>query len=1593
MSSYLVQGEDGNMYEIPSQGDGWQVVMGEDGNLYDIPIPSEKTSWKENVVRATAGGWADLAGGFSGVTNAMGGILGEVAEYAPHLLAGAEYGLGLPAKLMLDDTPSYQDILERTRNENIFGSLKDASEWMQREGRFAQKGYENLAQDIRSGMVYDDDDYLTRFYTSAASQAGKLLPAIAGYAATKNPQALGLGIRGTILPEAFGREYTKGEDSGMEPLGAASFAGAKLIPEYLETLALDPFMASGAIKGIIPQALSITGANVLDETVSDLLDQRFIEGRTMPELSLTDTFSRIGEGLPEMAGGMVGQVGGTRAGVRLVDGLSGAVTARQTMLIKQQEALDKIDYKQELDAIPEARSDFLDSQLTPTEPRISATDQAIAQGNKVIKVEGQVPNLKKLEAGDESITDSRKVVDAPEPTPDGPPVSPDEVIESFSRMLEEDTTVRLEKSTETPQIEPPKYAPDLEPFVQAKALTIEAAEWVTKGFPDSLLGENATVMRQELLRKAPNIDPIDAFMIGGDATNFAAMEGLKTPPVDLALKVNQYRDIVAQFEQRLSNPNNPFLAGMDTRAYKRGINDEVQASLKVWSDPDLVKMIDEIDDPKWLRRLAKERIKAKKEGRLEPHAPDKGESLLRGIADNEEGVLRIFEPIEKVIDKWGERKTNQDRLLAELESDPKYKNFPAGTITKSEISRIDKFLGGKSFLTDKLLPDGKINEAISQTHAFIRKNWTQRKKIFEKDERTLAIFNTKEAEWREAGVREHHAINTHGFGYKDLKDKERVVHPILLQRQKISEQAFRAGKKVEFGEAEYRKMAKALGHDITDAELRAIRDWDKSLEYQFDSLVYHWKDSLKKSITDPTELSNRMQMLDDWATAKKRTHYVPQARKKGIYALWGEHPVTGELYFNRFESAKDRAAVAKRLAAEGLGFNVKEYKWNPPTDAALSLLPDDLLLEMDSILGRDIDVKKSLLSEDDGTPVNVAEISENAKARGFKTHFLKREGVLGAPENLEDLWYDYHKSASRMQMRHKYRPKIASMLQSMERDTVAGNKKKASGSPSVQYTKDWLEYIESNAPEAQSVRAFIGQHTLGGHIPAAVLNATQTMTNTWGELTKVMKDAGSTEKALLAATKDYAAYVATPRRTAEDKANGVKPRGLEKSNPKLYNALEYARNVGELGDTAVQFKSGTEGRVDKTFETISEASMSLQRGTDHMNRGIAFIAAYQNSDKFTKSVASKDRVKTALEFVKRTNVDYSKLDRPIRATGKLSPTYSMELYGHNWYSNFFKLHRDLFGDTADVVKGKKGSGRELGRTVEALTKYYASTALLGGVRAIPLYPVFLQFAEQSGYDLEKDLLKKMDGMGIPDDYKLAVLFGPSALPDNPFAFSLGRALQPMQDLQAERTWRETAMAQALGMPYRMVELGERFYQSATDEYRGLSDPYTWGQLAPRAVKKPLEVWSHELNSAEGHFRNIKGEITLRNPSFTEKSLEALGFQGTGKLTEQMKDRSKYIAQQESTRRSEGFRRNLGLSAERFMAGEGNIQDMVDLTNRQMEAGMPPTTLKSALSNLMKTMIQQQNPMARRYYGLPTDMRQEQMEYDMYLDRLLGRDQE
>ena len=349
----------------------------------------------------------------------------------------------------------------------------------------------------------------------------------------------------------------------------------------------------------------------------------------------------------------------------------------------------------------------------------------------------------------------------------------------------------------------------------------------------------------------------------------------------------------------------------------------------------------------------------------------------------------------------------------------------------------------------------------------------------------------------------------------------------------------------------------------------------------------------------------------------------------------------------------------------------------------------------------------------EGMPLNVlaflSQFDENLSAnfasvigKGFPGHLLQVKKTPGFETNLKKSISDYVLSLARYVSINEYQRDITNMLD-YEKSGIVDPKREAG---LWGYWKRYSDYIVSNPKEFGKFRQFFYYYYLGANIKSALLNATQLLTTTYPMLSKYAKQ----PEMLMAKAFKLATY--TEKRLME-------------IDPELGYAVQSAIHKGTISEQNINELRGLQ--QGKSASKIGNALSFLFSSAEKYNRKVSFIAMFlaarEGYLKKGQPQSHAEMQKMAEDFVKETQYDYRKVDRPELARGWRAPLFTFRMFSGNYLS---------------MLKGLM-----VEKEFAALARSLGVMLILGGVSAIPGWKELEKALELMGYDPKKSFREYM----------------------------------------------------------------------------------------------------------------------------------------------------------------------------------------------------------------------------------------------------------
>ena len=496
---------------------------------------------------------------------------------------------------------------------------------------------------------------------------------------------------------------------------------------------------------------------------------------------------------------------------------------------------------------------------------------------------------------------------------------------------------------------------------------------------------------------------------------------------------------------------------------------------------------------------------------------------------------------------------------------------------------------------------------------------------------------------------------------------------------------------------------------------------------------------------DALTLEKYHQRVDALADELAAGYYVPATRFGKLIvqvddyvdksAPYGEQDKKG--WFSLHETEAERQATIKMLSEQG--YTKKQIVSDTLKDTnveGIDMLPTDIIER-----ARDLGIVPEVGEEDLMVTVDVKKLDEPT---GFRGKLTKAKLVPGFTQNLERAINDYALGASywhanKMQAKEfrmalddiKFggNVKIGSIF--TEGKDAKGRKraiqklsvdnKKIINKNLYDRAKEDIEYVRKGTEEFQQLRQFMAMWFLSRPVTALV-NGTQTFTMT---LPEAIHHLGARKGA-------KAAGVGFLRLTNLQKKKLSKEQ-LSQAQQELSDGLDLAVKEGLVSAEALKAMTGQAagkrklGKISSKVpilggKDLADAPLLLFSETEKLNRMVAFAIGFEVANK--KKLKGAERQKFAEDFVRETQFDYSKANRPPISRGYAAPLFAFRLFP------FFQL-RWLRNRLSD-------------KDYKAVGTHLAMQLLLGGITAMPLIKDPLKLLEMSGLN-PKALIREFLG--------------------------------------------------------------------------------------------------------------------------------------------------------------------------------------------------------------------------------------------------------
>lgn len=589
-----------------------------------------------------------------------------------------------------------------------------------------------------------------------------------------------------------------------------------------------------------------------------------------------------------------------------------------------------------------------------------------------------------------------------------------------------------------------------------------------------------------------------------------------------------------------------------------------------------------------------------------------------------------------------------------------------------------------------------------------------------------------------------------------------------------------------------------LAQRLNPEELEAYNAYTTTMVKAADDIKTH----LIKMGNDPI-------VVDEFIQRLSPTTYAP-LKRHGDYFVAVKDRRGEVIHYQHYKNKKSMRADAIKFKGKGL---VETGKVKKVSDEVINEVPVNIL----SFLG-EVDKK---------TGAEISKLYGDVLQKGFPKHLIESKKTPGFDSNLAAPTSEYLMGISKWIARREARVDFAQQLSNID-PKVESNL--------FTESKKYIDYVTGSTNELSKFRQWMFRYYLGGNVKSALVNATQTLTSTFPVLSKYTSNPSiKIGKAINIANKSLA--------------------NINKTDQDLADALRQGIFDGVINEQMVTMLRGEAFR-GMDLNKLDNALSFFFNHVETFNRKVAFIAAYKSGrdgvrikdfdgKKRKVKLSHEEAIKFGEDFVRETQFEYSKADRPPIARGKAAPAFTFRIFAGNYMS----MLKNFLGE------------REFGAMARSLGIMLA----LGGVKAIPGAKDLVKVLELFGYDPDKVV---RDTTGKYGDLALHGVLAP-------FGVDISGAIGAMEvvpnDIQ-QGAWPAVASI-ILGVPTDLPKRISRSIYFAKD----LRDPWRAVEaIMPEAVRNPMVAarWYKE-----GAARTPLGE-PIADPKAFDIVLKALSIQPT-----------------------------------------------------------------------------------------------------------------
>lgn len=617
----------------------------------------------------------------------------------------------------------------------------------------------------------------------------------------------------------------------------------------------------------------------------------------------------------------------------------------------------------------------------------------------------------------------------------------------------------------------------------------------------------------------------------------------------------------------------------------------------------------------------------------------------------------------------------------------------------------------------------------------------------------------------------------------------------------------------------------------------------KAVRQAFDAAL----DEIKQMIVTIHGGTQKLKPIFDEIEQAKRQGYVPFSRF-GNWAFGIKDRSTGEMIYygraeNRFSAASQFVGLSedfKKEIASGTYQAITPHKIPKPfRDSMLGDIDPFTLSMLAKLAGVDADIADEFLRQ----------TQDFFKAKGFKSHFIRRKDVPGFSEDLERSIADYTVNLS------KYIARVKGIKEMKELAVKIDPK---SDPRLAEYAKAYIDYLSKPNEEFTRFRSGMFLYYLWGNVKSAAINATQPMVTTLPWLTKYAP-AKKVAAELIRAQKDVLSAVRLK--------NGLPELDMEKLPADVRADAKKALSEGIISEQLIYEFMGLARGKSKIMRGVNPVAQEALRlggflfsSAEKNNRLITFIAAHRIH---SGSDAAKGKFPTPMAFaddsVQKTQFIYSKANRPKIARGKGSLFFIFRSFTLNYIEMLRRLSKDP---------------KSLALALGILGGFAGALGLPFADDAKDTYEWAYKKITGRTVNLEHQAKKWLNQWMASNRAKEAILHGGSRLTP----IDLGGSLSMGDILPTPEVGREeNLLPKIIGPPADVVNRIDRGIQNLRrgDKARALES------VAPEALRNPLmaaRLKKEGLTAGSGRKILTPEEITP-----FERGAKSLGFQPS-KLT-------------------------------------------------------------------------------------------------------------